>query len=98
MEFIMKKQVTFRHLKSRKELQTAAMDVMDRFEKFNESITSASVEFIAESQNIVEFKAHVQGRVLIVKEASEDFMKSLNEGADKMVRQLKKHREKVIGL
>ncbi len=94
----MKKQVTFRHLKSRKELQTAAMDVMDRFEKFNESITSASVEFIAESQNIVEFKAHVQGRVLIVKEASEDFMKSLNEGADKMVRQLKKHREKVIGL
>ncbi len=94
----MKKQVTFRHLKSRPELQTAAMDLMDKFGKFNESITSASVEFIAESQNIVEFQTHVQGRVLVVKEASEDFMKSLNEGADKMVRQLKKHREKVIGL
>ena len=94
----MKKQVTFRHLKSRQELRDAAMEVMDRFEKFNEGITSASIEFDAESQKIVEFKAHVQGRVLVVKEASEDFMKSLNEGADKMVRQLKKQREKLIGI
>lgn len=94
----MKKQVTFRHLKSRKELHDAALEVMDRFGKFNESITSAAVEFDAESQKIVEFRAHVQGRVLVVKEASDDFLKSLNEGADKMVRQLKKHREKVIGL
>jgi ribosomal subunit interface protein len=94
----MKKQVTFRHLQSRDDLRAAAMDIMNRFERFNEGITSAAVEFTAESQNIVEFKVHVQGHVLVVKEASDDFMKGLNTGADKMVRQLKKHREKLIGI
>lgn len=94
----MKKQVTFRHLKSRPDLQDAAMEAISRFEKFNDKITSSNIEFIAESQNVVEFKLHVQGQVLVVREASDDFIKSLNQGADKMVRQLKKQREKLIGL
>ena len=94
----MNKQVTFRHLKSRSELHDAAVSFMDKFERFNEGITSSSVEFIAETEKRVEFKVHVQGHVLVVKESSDDFMKSLNEGADKMVRQLKKQREKLIGL
>ena len=94
----MQKQVTFRHLKSNPELHEAANETIGRFEKFHDGITSTSVEFIAESQNIVEFKVHIQGHVLVVKEASEDFLKSLNEGADKMIRKLKKQREKLIGL
>jgi len=94
----MKKQVTFRHLKSRSDLQDAAMEAISRFEKFNDRITSSNIEFIAESQNVVEFKLHVQGQVLVVREASDDFIKSLNQGTDKMVRQLKKQREKLIGL
>jgi ribosomal subunit interface protein len=94
----MQKQVTFRHMKSNPELQEAANEAIARFEKFYEGITSTSVEFIAESQNVVEFKVHVQGHVLVVKESSADFKKSLSEGADKMVRQLRKQREKLIGL
>jgi len=91
---IMQTQVTFRHLKSRPDLNEAAMEAVQKFEKFHEGITSTTVEFIAEAHNVVEFKCHINGNVLVVKESSDDFLKSLNEAADKMIRQLKKHRDK----
>lgn len=90
----MKTQVTFRHLKSRPELYEAAEEAIKRFEKFNDSIISINVEFIQEAQNVCEFRIHINGNVLAVREASDDFEKSLNLAADKVVRQLKKQKEK----
>ena len=92
----MQTQVTFRHLKSRPELHDAAIDAADKFVKFYDQITNTNVEFIAESKNIVEFKVHVHGNTLVVRESSEDFMKSLNLAEDKMVRQLRKHKSKFL--
>jgi ribosome-associated translation inhibitor RaiA len=43
----------------------------------------------------VEFKVHVHGNILVVKDSSDDFTKSMNEASDKMIRQLKKSREKL---
>lgn len=90
----MQTQVTFRHLKSKTEFHDAAIEAASKFEKFHDGITSTAIEFIADAQNTVEFKCHVQGSVLVVKESSDDFLKSLAEAADKMVRQLKKKRDK----
>ena len=93
----MQTQVTFRHLKSRPELHEAAIEAASRFGKFHDGITSTQVEFIAESENTVEFRVHIHGNTLVVRDSSDDFSRSLNEAADKMVRQLKKSREKVTG-
>ncbi|ROL59771.1 ribosome-associated translation inhibitor RaiA [Bacteroidetes/Chlorobi group bacterium MS-B_bin-24] len=91
----MQTKVTFRHLKSRPDLQEAALEAIKKFEKFSDTITSASVEFSSDGMNKVKFTVVVQGDTLIVEESSEDFMKSLRFAADKMVRQLKKHKEKI---
>lgn len=90
----MQTQVTFRHMKSRSEFREEAMEAMGKFEKFSDSITSSNVEFIADTSNIVEITVHINGKILVVKEQSEDFMKSLHEAADKMIRQLKKQKDK----
>ncbi len=91
----MQTKVTFRHLKSRPDLQEAALDAIKKFERFTDMISSASVEFTADSQNKVQFTLVVQGNTLRVEESSEDFLKSLRAATDKMVRQLKKHKEKI---
>ena len=90
----MQTQVTFRHLKSRTDFREEATEAMNKFEKFSDTITSANVEFIAENLNIVEITVHTNGKVLVVKDQSDDFMKSLHEAADKMNRQLRKQKEK----
>lgn len=92
----MQTKVTFRHLKSRPDLQEAALDAIKKFERFSDMISTASVEFSADSLNKVKFVLVVNGDTLIVEESSEDFMKSLRTAADKMVRQLKKHKEKIV--
>lgn len=91
----MQTRVTFRHLKSRSDLQEAALEALKKFEKFSDLITSANVEFIVDSANKVQFTLNVQGGTLVVEDSSEDFMKSLHTATDKMVRQLKRHKEKM---
>jgi ribosomal subunit interface protein len=94
-EVAMKTKVTFRHLKPRPELQAAAEEAAERFEKFFDGITTTDVIFNSETDNMVEFTVHVQGNTFVVKENSEDFTKSLNIASDKMIRQIKKWKEKV---
>lgn len=91
----MQTRVTFRHLKSRPDLQEAALEALKKFEKFSDLITSANVEFIVDSTNKVQFTLNVQGNTLVVEDSSEDFMKSLHIATDKMIRQLKRHKEKI---
>lgn len=93
--FIMQTKVTFRHIKSTQDLQQAALEAVKKFKKYSDSITSANVEFIADNSSKVQFTLNVQGGTLVVEESSEDFMKSLRAATDKMVRQLKKHKEKM---
>ncbi len=91
----MQTKVTFRHLKSRPELQEAALEAIKKFGKFSDLITSANVEFIVDNQNKVQFTLNVLGNTLVVEESSDDFLKSLHSATDKMIRQLKKHKEKI---
>jgi len=91
----MKTKVTFRHVKTQPELQEAALEAAERFEKFYSGITSTDIIFKNEADKIVEFTVRVQGNTLIAKESSDEFHKSLNEASDKMIRQLRKRKEKI---
>lgn len=90
----MKTNVTFRHLKTHPELHTAALDAADNFVKFHDQIISTDVVFKDDNVKTVEFTVHVQGNTLVAKESSDDFNKSLNDAADKIIRQLRKWKTK----
>lgn len=93
----MQTQVTFRHMKSNPELHTAAIDASRKFEKFCDDIISTDVIIKNDAFKAVEFNVRVKGETLIVKEGSDDFLKSLNEGTDKMIRKIRKWKEKITG-
>ena len=91
----MKTKVTFRHVNTQPELQEAALEAAERFEKFYNGITSTDIIFKNEVDKTVEFTVRVQGNTLIAKETSDEFHKSLYVASDKMIRQLQKRKEKV---
>jgi putative sigma-54 modulation protein len=91
----MKTQVTFRHMKAENDLNTAAQDAARKFEKFHDGVLSANVEFIDDTHKIVEFTVRLQGKTLVAKEHTDDFMKSLNASSDSIIRQIKKHKTKL---
>lgn len=91
----MSTKVTFRHMKTDEALHDAAIYAAEKFEKFTDLITSIDVIFTNENSKEVEFTLRVNGNVIVAKESSDDFHKSLNEAEDKVIRQLKKYKEKL---
>ncbi len=91
----MQAKVTFRHMDSSEKLKTAANEALKRFEKFYDDIIDADAIFTDDGDKIVELTLKVKGDTLVVKEASDDFIKSLNEASDKMVRQIRKWKDKI---
>lgn len=93
----MKTQVTFRHVKSHHpNLHEEALQLAQSFEKYSEEITSTNVEFINENDKTVIITLNLHGTTLVAKEETDDFHKSLNEAADKIIRQIKKWKTKQI--
>ncbi len=90
----MQTQITFRHLKSTPVLNDAANETVAKLSKYNENITNADVVFTQDVTCQVEIFLQIDGSTLIAKESSEDFVKSLNLAADKLTRQLRKHKTK----
>ena len=93
----MKTNVTFRHFKGQHPgLHTMALEAAEQLGKYNQAIISTDVEFINDENKIVEFTVFVQGKTLKVSESSDDFKKSLGIAHDKIKRQIKKHKSKLI--
>lgn len=91
----MQTHVTFRHFKAQHpELNNAAHEATQSFTKYHDGIISAMVEFINDNVKTVEFTLHLQGTTIVAKDSSDDFHKSLNEASDKVVRQIKKYKNK----
>ena len=90
----MQVQVTFRHMKTDTDLQTAAHEAAVGFEKYYDNITSCNIVFNNDAEKEVEMTVHVNGTTLVVKDYTIDFHKSLYEATDKMVRQIVKWKEK----
>ncbi len=95
----MQTQVTFRHFKGHHpDLHSTAENLAAGFQKFSDGIISTNVEFINDNEKIVQMTVHLQGATLAAKESSDDFHKSLNLAADKIVRQIQKHKTKQTNL
>jgi len=93
----MKTQITFRHVKSHHpKLQDEANSIMESFSKYTDEITSANVEFLNENNKTVIITVHMNGNVLVAKEETDDFHKSLNEASEKIIRQIRKVKTKQI--
>jgi len=95
----MKTQITFRHTKgNHPKLHDDAKIHAESFGKYHDGIISTNVEFINENDKTVIITTHLQGATLVGKESSDDFHKSLNSAADKIVRQIKKWKTKQISV
>ncbi len=93
----MQTQVTFRHCRGdHPDLHATAEKLAESLTKYNDNISNVKVEFMNDTEKIVEFVVFTQGTVLASKEASDDFHKSLNSAYDKMLRQIQKRKQKNI--
>lgn len=91
----MKTNVTFRHFNGHHpDLQEMAIEAANRFSKFHDSIISANIDFLNENEKTVQFTVNVAGTTLVAKDSSDELKKSLALAEDKMVRQIKKLKEK----
>jgi ribosomal subunit interface protein len=91
----MKTNVTFRHFNTQHPLlQTAAQETATHFTKFLENISSTDVEFINDTDKIVECTVVVNKEVMKSSGKSDDFHKSLHIASDKIIRQLNKYKTK----
>ncbi|OYT14518.1 MAG: hypothetical protein B7C24_17900 [Bacteroidetes bacterium 4572_77] len=94
----MKTNVTFRHTKGHHpELQAQALEYAEGFEKYFDGITSTNVEFMKETTGKeVKITTHVQGATMVAEAEGIDFATILHEASNKIVRQLKKHKTKLV--
>jgi len=91
----MKTQITFRHFnKQHPKLHQAAEEIADSFTKYNSGILNTSIEFLNDVEKTVNFTLNIQGTLITASVASDDFHKSLNIAADKIIKQITKHKEK----
>ncbi len=92
--------LTARHFTLSDSLRGEVQKATDKFQRFHENIISADVILtnenakLQEQSKVAEFIVKVQDHTVVVKEQSENFGKSIHEATDKVVRQLRKLKEK----
>jgi ribosomal subunit interface protein len=93
----MKTQVTFRHFNGHHpKLHQAAEELTASFTKYNNTIISANVEFINGTEKVVNFIVYMKDHTISSESTSDDFHKSLNAAAEKIIKQLHKYKDKKI--
>ncbi|MCL2039715.1 MAG: HPF/RaiA family ribosome-associated protein [Bacteroidetes bacterium] len=91
----MKIQVTFRHFNgNHPQLHQAAEELAASFTKYNSAIISTNIDFVNGSEKIVNFTVYIKDHTISSGYASDDLHKSLNAAADKVIKQLKKYKNK----
>jgi putative sigma-54 modulation protein len=92
---------TARHFDAKPDLREAASEAASKLQRFYNNIVSTEVILSYEkihsndSVKIAEFIVHVNDHTLVAKEESNDYYKSLHDGAEKIVRQLNKLKTKL---
>ncbi len=90
---------TARHFDAKTDLREAALEAAKKLERFYANIVSTEIilsfEKMHDSVKTAEFIVHVSDHTLVSKEHSDDFLKSIHDGAEKMVRQLTKLKTKL---
>jgi len=93
----MKTQVTFRHFNGHHpQLHQIAEELASGFTKYSDGIISTNVELINDAEKIVNFTVYMKEHTITSEFTSDDFHKSLNAAAEKIVKQIQKYKEKKI--
>jgi len=97
MEEKMKVEITARHIDLSKNLKEYIEGEMGRLSKVYDRIIDVQVilEVEAHSQYSVEIIVNVPKKQLVIKQKADDETKAIDEAMEKMVRQLKKYKEKL---
>ncbi len=91
-------EITARHFSPSSQLNDLVNKKIGKIERYHDNITSCHVILVKEnSHESVQIKAHVKGHDIFAEESSPVFEKSLTTAVDKVIKQLKKTRDKVIG-
>jgi putative sigma-54 modulation protein len=95
----MQVQITARKFKAHQTLRDHATGAVSALPKFYDGIVRGEVvlgfERTSNSVKWAEVTVHVQGNVLIAKESSDDFIKSIDLAVGKIERQLSKYKSRV---
>ena len=93
----MEKNITFRHCNGHHpDLNDLAIDTLTKFEKYNDRIINGEIIFNNEKYKEVEIRLNIKDTTLFASEKSDEFKKSLALASNKMQRQVKKHKSKII--
>lgn len=92
-------QITSRKFRAKDSLKDHIVKKIKSLEKYNSNIMDVNVilsfTHMKDSIKTIEIVLNIPGRVLTVKEESEDFRKSADKAIDKLGRQLKKVKSKI---
>jgi len=95
----MRVRLTSRHFKAQDSLHEYARQAVDSLSKYYDGILSADVVLSHEnsrrSLKVAELKVSVYGAVLTGIAKSDEFMKSMDQAAEKVLVQLKKYKERL---
>ena len=90
---------TARRFKARENVKSHAIAAIKKLDKYYDGIVRGDIilsyERTANSVKTAEINLHVHGSVLIAKEHSEEFSKSIDLAVDKVERQLAKYKTKL---
>jgi putative sigma-54 modulation protein len=91
-------QITSRKFRAKDSLKDFINDEMNSLQKYNDDILEANIVLsythARDSIKTAEIVLQVPGKILSVKESSDDFRKAVNIANNKLVRQLKKIKSK----
>ena len=90
---------TARKFKPHQDIRDHALTAIRKLDKYYDGIVRSDVTLSYEGKDpslkIAEINVHVLSSVLVAKEKSDDFMKSIDMALEKIERQLAKHKSKV---
>ncbi len=91
--------ITARRFRARDELREHTIAAVNKLDHFYDGIVSADVIFsyerAANSVKSAEINLHVYGGVLTARESSDDYMKSVDAAAEKLILRLSKYKNKL---
>lgn len=88
--------ITARRFKLNDNLRGYVREKAEKLEKFHDSIMKIEVILSWEKMTrIVELKINANGKLIIIKEASDELRKSFDLALDRAERQLKRHKSKI---
>lgn len=91
----METNITFRHFNAQHpDLKESAEESLEKIGKFYDRIINGDVTFLNGTPKKVEIRIHVPDKILVIEESGEELKKILHDATERMIRQVKKFKDK----